>query len=101
MIIVDEFARAHKPVFHEFFRGLAVDGIEILRVGHGGPIEVVAVRVLRHIAIKLFAVAHEEPVLNAVRGYPKRHALRFHGRFQLADYIALRSHLVSVPVRNI
>ena len=99
---VHQLAAAQQPVLHEFFAGraLRVTVEMILGLGHGGPIDMVAINGIVYVGIKILAVAQEEPVLDAMAADAHGDALLVQRLFQFSGRVPAGAHLRRVPMAD-
>ena len=102
-VLVHDLAAAAEPVLQVLLGGggLGVQVVMILRLGHGGPVEIAALQGLLDVGVKLLAVAHEEPVLHAVGGGAQGHAALLDGFLEFTQDVAAGAHLGGVPVGDV
>ena len=99
---VDHLADPQEPIVQVFLGGIGLaEEVLVVRLGHGGPVEVAPLHRLMHVAVELLPVAHEPPVLSPVVGQGEMKALIQSGPPQLADKIAMGPLVEGVPFRQI
>ena len=101
-IAVDQLAGAAQPVLHELVRGRGhAEQVVEVRLRHGGPVQIAAPQRFVDVAVEFPAVAHEEPVLDAVRRAADGHPAGLAGGLQLAQRVAAGAHLIGVVMGDV
>ena len=102
LIAVDQFTSPDHPVLQEVFCGNRfTEQVLMVTLRHGGPVKVPFFFRFCDITLKILSVSHKEPVLYAVGRSAVYKPFLLHFLSQFPEYIAFRSHFVSVPMGNV